>query len=121
VYYQTLKPYHNYSDSLLSFSIKPLLFLAQMFDTAKSNRESVNHLIKFSDSMQSNSNTRCIFQLLHYLLFTHRDAPSLPARHPAVSLVCFILLREECSLGSLQHTTVTIIYIIFFQIKKKAF
>ena len=54
----TLNPYHNYSDSLLSFSIKPLLFLAQMFDAAKSNRVSVNHLITFSDSMQSNSSKR---------------------------------------------------------------
>jgi hypothetical protein len=43
----------------------------------------------------------------------------LAARHPVVAVVCFILLREESSLGSLQHATLALIFLLFFLKKKK--
>lgn len=78
---------------------------------------SLTVLIKMKDSMQTNTSTRYIFQLLHYLLFSLSDVPSLAARHLVVSVLCFIELREESSLGSLQHATGTLIF-LFFEKKK---
>lgn len=105
-----LKVYHNFS-----ISVKPKLFLAQMIDTTKSNRRQLTILWNFQVS-QINTATRSICRLLHYLLFSRfSNVPSLVARHPVVAVIFFILLREECSPGSLQHATGTL---IIFLIKK---